>query len=551
MGYIVLARKWRPRVFEDVVGQEHVVKTLRNAILQGRVAHAFIFSGPRGIGKTSVARIMAKALNCEQGPAAVPCDKCANCLEITKGISLDVREIDGASNRGIDEIRELRENVKFSPASSLYKIYIIDEIHMLTREAFNALLKTLEEPPLHVIFIFATTEIHKVPATIISRCQCFEFRRVSIKMIMGNLKQIAEKESVRISETSLTWIAEAGDGSIRDAQSIFDQVISYAGLDISESDVEGILGRTDKRFLFALSGAVLERNAAECLEVINEAYYAGLDMKYFYQMLLGHFRNLLFTMIAGEPQLLLDLVGDEIAKLKAQTEGVSKQTLQHLLEILMAEEENVRRSYNPRLDLEMIIIRMAYMEPMIPIDEIMLRMEGLEKRLSATKPSPELTGTLQVETVSPLSAGYEVREGHRPEQIWEDFKNFVKKQSSPLWSKIEAGKFLAYEDKILRVGFLKDYIFLDNINESSQKRRLTEMARELFRDDEIKLNIELLEPEGRACEKGQNGSYNNNRTNEIKREALNHPMLQKVIDIFGGAEVREVIPRLDYQKLVK
>lgn len=551
MGYIVLARKWRPGVFEDVVGQEHVVKTLRNAILQGRVAHAFIFSGPRGIGKTSVARIMAKALNCEQGPAAVPCDKCANCLEITKGISLDVREIDGASNRGIDEIRELRENVKFSPASSLYKIYIIDEIHMLTREAFNALLKTLEEPPLHVIFIFATTEIHKVPATIISRCQCFEFRRVSIKMIMGNLKQIAEKESVRISETSLTWIAEAGDGSIRDAQSIFDQVISYAGLDISESDVEEILGRTDKRFLFALSGAVLERNATECLEVINEAYYAGLDMKYFYQMLLGHFRNLLFTRIAGEPQLLLDLVGDEIAKLKAQTEGVSKQTLQHLLEILMAEEENVRKSYNPRLDLEMIIIRMAYMEPMIPIDEIMLRMEELEKRLLATKPSPELTGTFQVEAVSALSAGYEVREGHQPEQLWEDFKNFVKKQSSPLWSKIEVGKFLAYEDKILRVGFLKDYIFLDNINESSQKRRLTEMAREFFRDEGIKLNIELLEPEVRACEKGQNGSYNNNRTNEIKREAFNHPMLQKVIDIFGGAEVREVIPRLDYQELVK
>jgi len=568
MEYIVLARKWRPQVFEDVVGQEHVVKTLKNAVLQDRIAHAFIFSGPRGIGKTSVARIMAKALNCEKGPTPSPCNTCANCREITEGISMDVREIDGASNRGIDEIRELRENVKFSPASSLYKIYIIDEVHMLTREAFNALLKTLEEPPSHVIFIFATTENHKVPATILSRCQCFDFRRVSLKLITGNLKRIAEAEGIRISETSLTWIAEAGDGSIRDAQSILDQVVSYAGFTIKESDVEELLGRTDRRFLFVLSEAVLERNATRCLEIIDEAYYAGLDMKYFYQMLLGHFRNLLLTRIAGKARALLDLTDDEMAKLKAQTEGVSQQTLQFLMDILMAEEENIRKSYDPRLDLEMILLRMAYLEPMIPIDEILLRMEDLEKKLSVTKPSPELSGIFQVEMVSPGPARYEVRESNQPEQLWEGFKNFVKKQSSPLWSKIEVGKFLGYEDKLLKIGFLKDYIFLDNINERSQKGHLTEMAREFFGDDGIKINIELLEnpPEsphtppwkrgaggdfkgglgGFSDEKRHNSISNSNRTNEVKREALNHPMLQKVMDIFGGAEIREVIPRLDY-----
>ena len=203
MEYLVLARKFRPQSFEDVAGQEHVVKTLRNAIGQGRVAHAFLFSGPRGVGKTSVARILAKSLNCEKGPTATPCNVCSNCREITNGSSLDVREIDGASNRGIDEIRELRENVKFAPAAAKYKIYIIDEVHMLTREAFNALLKTLEEPPSHVIFIFATTESHKVPATILSRCQCYDFRRISLKEIIANLGKVAAAEGIKISPSAL------------------------------------------------------------------------------------------------------------------------------------------------------------------------------------------------------------------------------------------------------------------------------------------------------------------------------------------------------------
>ncbi|NMC90541.1 MAG: DNA polymerase III subunit gamma/tau, partial [Smithella sp.] len=226
MEYQVLARKFRPQTFEEVAGQEPVVRTLVNAIAQGRIGHAFLFSGPRGVGKTSVARILAKSLNCEKGPTATPCNKCTNCKEITEGRSMDVREIDGASNRGIDEIRELRENVKFAPAASKYKVYIIDEVHMLTREAFNALLKTLEEPPGHVIFIFATTENHKVPATILSRCQCYDFRRISLSQIAANLGRLAAKENIVISATALSWIAEAGDGSMRDALSILDQLLA-------------------------------------------------------------------------------------------------------------------------------------------------------------------------------------------------------------------------------------------------------------------------------------------------------------------------------------
>ncbi|HQB14150.1 MAG TPA: DNA polymerase III subunit gamma/tau, partial [Syntrophales bacterium] len=273
--YQVMARKWRPQGFEEVAGQDHVVRTLQNAVKLDRIAHAFIFSGPRGVGKTSIARILAKALNCERGPTPTPCQVCIHCREITDGIALDVHEIDGASNRGIDEVRELRENIKFLPASARFKVYIIDEVHMLTREAFNALLKTLEEPPPHIVFIFATTETHKIPATILSRCQCFDFRRISRKEIAVNLRKIATGEGIEISDRGVAWIAAAGDGSMRDAQSVFDQVVSYAGETVADEHIEELLGLTDRRFVVAVAAAVLARDGAQCLKLIDEAYYAG------------------------------------------------------------------------------------------------------------------------------------------------------------------------------------------------------------------------------------------------------------------------------------
>ncbi len=533
MEYLVLARKWRPQVFEDVVGQDHVVKTLQNAVKLDRIAHAYLFSGPRGTGKTSVARILAKAINCEKGPTEKPCNECVNCTEITEGSSLDVREIDGASNRGIDEIRELRENIRFSPASSRYKMYIIDEVHMLTQPAFNALLKTLEEPPAHVVFVFATTEIHKVPATILSRCQHFDFKRISVRQIVGNLQHIAQEEGIDISEVALSWVARAGQGGLRDAQSIFDQIISYAGTQIRDADVEEILDLGDRRLVSELSGAILARDAGTCLKIIDDAYYAGADMQYFYQILLGYFMNLLTVKVTNGEGLLNDLPDHEVEDLKKLAQGVSEDTIQRLLDILMVEENDIRRSTQPRINLEYAVVRMAYLDPLIPIDEIINRIEGLERRLggqSAAPPPPPPMDNRLVEA-SPART-YEKQDDSDP---WQALKGFIREKNAPLSSKIDNGIFLRYADDRLTVGFPKDYLFLDHIRDASQMKLLTRMAGEFFGRDTM-IAIEVLEGESA----GSAASTGAGRVNDVKNKALRHPLVQKVMDVFQGAEIVDV-----------
>ncbi len=467
---------------------------------------------------------------------------------------MDVREIDGASNRGIDEIRELRENVKFSPASGRYKIYIIDEVHMLTREAFNALLKTLEEPPAHVIFVFATTELNKIPATILSRCQSHEFRMISLKQIAESLRQIAEAEKIRISATGLAWVAAAGKGSLRDAQSIFDQVISYACQEIKDADVEELLCLADRRFLFQLSEAIVKKDAGGCLKIINEAYYAGLDVKHFFQLLLEHFRNLLFVKIAGKNTALFDLPEDEIAQLQTQGADVSRETLQRLLDTLLAEEETMRRTQEPRLHLEAAVVRMAYLEELIPIEEILGRMENLEKRLQGGGPKAMPTGAAKVNPPPPLQPAAEKTEvmpqareerqeykagDSAPSERWEDYKTAVKKQSPGLGSIMGKGKFIDFQDGVLTIGFAERFD-LDYVRDKEHLERVAELARPFYCDG-VKLKIEMIKSESGEPAVKTNGAAKN--YHEVRQEAMNHPMLQKVIDMFDGAEVREIIPR--------
>ncbi|MFZ2395159.1 MAG: DNA polymerase III subunit gamma/tau [Smithella sp.] len=585
MEYLVLARKFRPQTFEDVAGQEHVVKTLRNSIGQGRVAHAFLFSGPRGVGKTSVARILAKSLNCEKGPTATPCNICSNCREITNGSSLDVREIDGASNRGIDEIRELRENVKFAPVASKYKIYIIDEVHMLTREAFNALLKTLEEPPNHVIFIFATTENHKVPATILSRCQCYDFRRISLSEIAANLGGVAAKEGIKISPSALLWIAEAGDGSMRDAQSIFDQVISYAGMDIKDDDVEESLGLADRKYLFRISEAVLQRNAGACLIIIEEAYLAGIDMKHFYQILLRHFRNLLLIKIAADGSSSFDIAPEQIEKLKNQVQAIARETLQRFVEIMIAEESSFLRSQEPRMKLEAIIVKMAYLEPIIPLGEIISTIENIEQRLNQGLPVTVNSIEPQVSTHntakanqatgsnigSQFSQNKPVKETTPPkynmgssgradvneesnfsgannnsddlQSLCENFKKFIKKENAILGAKIDTTEIVSYENDCLTLGFPKNYIFLEEMKTTTQKEKLEQIAREFFQKN-VAIKITAIDVENGNAN-GNNGRKQLNGLNEIKREAMNQPLLQKVMDELSDARVVEIKVQTD------
>jgi DNA polymerase-3 subunit gamma/tau len=283
MAYVVLARKWRPMTFEKVIGQEHVTRTIMNALKIQRIAHAYIFAGPRGVGKTTTARLLAKAVNCENQPVLNPCNSCKTCQSITKGIHLDVIEIDGASNRGIDEIRNLRENIKFAPATATSKIYIIDEVHMLTKEAFNALLKTLEEPPSHAIFILATTEIHKVPPTILSRCQRFDFKRISVKHIHNQLEEIVLKESLEIESDVLHLISKKADGSMRDAESILDQMISFSEGQLTSKQVRDSLGIIEQDLFFEFSKLLIEKDNKKILDYAHKIINTGYDLLDFLQ----------------------------------------------------------------------------------------------------------------------------------------------------------------------------------------------------------------------------------------------------------------------------
>jgi DNA polymerase III subunit gamma/tau len=383
MTYLVLARKWRPQTFEDVVGQPHVTKTLQNAVHSGRVAHAYLFTGARGVGKTSVARILAKTLNCDQHPASGPCNSCSNCREITQGNSIDVLEIDGASNRGIDSIRELRETVRYRPGKSRYKIYIIDEVHMLTTEAFNALLKTLEEPPDHVLFVFATTEPHKIPQTILSRCQRFDFRRIAIPELVQHLRKIVSSESGTFSDAILFAVAREADGSMRDGQSLLEQLMAFSGEGLSDDEILDVLGVVDRRSVLRVADAVLSGDARTCMEVVEEIYRRGMDIRRFCQQLCDHFRNVLFVSLGGEdPGGGLELPGEEIETLRRQAAVTSPDNLYLYFQTVLKGEEEIRRSSLPRISLEMLLLRLSQQPKLDTLDRALTTLKSMERRLA-------------------------------------------------------------------------------------------------------------------------------------------------------------------------
>ncbi len=490
MAYEVLARKWRPQVFEDVVGQEHITGTLVNAIRTDRLAHAYLFSGARGVGKTSVARILAKALNCAEGEPGIPCNRCNACQEITNGSSVDVQEIDGASNRGIDEIRELRENIRYMPSSGRYRIYIIDEVHMLTKEAFNALLKTLEEPPPHVKFIFATTEPHKVPVTILSRCQRFDFKRIPPALIVDHLHRIAESEGIRVSREGLGLIAREAQGGMRDAQSLLDQVVSFTGPEVADAQITSILGIVDRDILFEASISVIRGDAAACMRLVEQLYNHGYDIKEFYRALMEQFRNLLVSLIASDAGLI-DMTESDQEELRTQAREAGREKLQQVLNVFIRREEDLRFTSSPRIILETLLIKLCRMGELLGFDELMEKLEALETRLAnapgaSYAPSEEKAAPSVREPHRAAAREYESEESVPAEPSaggdrgWDEFMAFLGEKNRPMANVLRQWTFVGREGDVLRIGPGQNVFSSGYLEDPERMTRLTELAGEFF-----------------------------------------------------------------------
>ena len=399
MSYLVLARKWRPQTFDQVVGQEHVTRTLQNAIQSGRIAHAFLFTGPRGVGKTTIARLLAKALNCESGPTPQPCNSCSNCTEITAGSAIDVLEIDGASHTGVDHARDITEGVQYRPAKSRFRVVIIDEVHMLSNAAFNALLKTLEEPPAHVKFIFATTEVQKILATIVSRCQRYDFKRIVLRDLLTQLIALAEHEHFACDEVGLSLIAREADGSLRDAESLLEQVVTWGDGQVNAETVREALGVADRQVLFRIVDAILSHDPAEVLRVAGDLYEYGYDPRRLCRDLLEHFHHLVIAKVCADPAVLSDLPDHEIKAVQDQAAKPSLEDLQRLFSLLLGAEEEINRTAYPQLAVEMSLVKLASQPPVVPIDEALAQLQALRRQLGT--PSP---GHAQIQALRPSQA---------------------------------------------------------------------------------------------------------------------------------------------------
>ncbi|MFO0735913.1 MAG: DNA polymerase III subunit gamma/tau [Labilithrix sp.] len=400
MSYLVLARKYRPQSFDDLIGQEHVAQTLANAIAQSRVAHAFLFTGVRGVGKTTSARILAKCLNClgadgkAAGPTSKPCQVCAACTEIAAGMDMDVQEIDAASYNGIDEVRRLQEGLAFRPARDRYKIYIVDEVHMLSNAAWNAFLKTLEEPPPHVKFIFATTEVHKVPVTILSRCQRYDFKLVSARQIGARLKEVVGKENLAADDAAINVLAREAAGSMRDAMSLLDQVIAYGAEKIGADTVAKVLGVADREVLHKLTSAVLGGDAGAALDVLDQVSRQGFDMVHLWKDLMRHVRNIVVAKVctAAQAPELLDLAEEEVKDVMELAARSDADDLSRIFTGLSRGFDDIVKSGQVRSNLEMTLVRLARRPPLLPLDELLVRLGELEKRLATGAAPPPRGG---------------------------------------------------------------------------------------------------------------------------------------------------------------
>ncbi len=540
MSYLVLARKYRPQSFEEVIGQEHVTRTLMNSIQSDRVAHALIFAGPRGIGKTSVARILAKALNCKDGPTTTPCDKCDSCHEIRDGVTVDVFEIDGASNRGINEIRELRENIKYMPSRSRNKIYIIDEVHMLTAEAFNALLKTLEEPPEHVIFIFATTELHKIPVTIQSRCQIYNFRRINTREIAGHLKNVCARAGTNVSEGLLWLIAREAEGGMRDALSLLDQVIAYSEDPVTDEQVLDILGVVDRKTISDMASAIINNQITDALEILDDLYSHGHDIKRLYGLLTEHFRNMLLVKMSKDPERLLDLPPYDIKRIEDDVADLSAETINQFFQTLFREEKTVRFAPQPKLAAEMALISIAQLTPVVSVEAIIEKLDVLQKRAGESRDVAD-TAKMPAEPdridstkscVSDRTASYVPENGKGNMDrgdVWKSVSRTLEQKYPSVTACLENSVLESVEGDRLTITIKGNGFQAQRVQD--KKEVIESACSDLFGR---KMYLEIASAPGNTA---SDNKRETDYTRRFKKEALNNPIVMDALDIFGGRVV--------------
>jgi DNA polymerase III subunit gamma/tau len=553
MSYIVLSRRYRPKTFNEIVGQKHIVTTLINAIQSDHVAHAYLFAGPRGVGKTSMARILSKALNCQKGTPGNPCNKCSTCNSITNGNDIDVLEIDGASNRGIDEVRSIRQNVGYAPAVSRHKIYIIDEVHMLTKEAFNAILKTLEEPPEHVKFIFATTSPSRVPDTVQSRCQRFDFKNISVPDISNRLAQICKTENISAEEEVFGSIAKYARGGLRDSESILDQLASFCNEKITLRDVYDIFGVVSEEKISGLINSFIEKNPELSIEIFHEIIESGRDIEGFIDQLLLYIRDLLLVSVCNNERNTIDTLSSDLNLLRMQSSLLSPDTLMYMFQIISEAKTKTRDILQQRILLEVLFIKLATMEELKPLSTVLDKIEGMKKMFEgnvedADKIVPAYNENIAApaKTVIKEEPSDDYADTNRKASHDTDFVNTwdkvmiaIQAEKKTIWALLRGARILNIDDNEAIVEFPGNCLIHKERLEKPGEKRIIEGCLEKVTGKKIHVKFTISKNGHKITNNidDRQGLVQERKNKGLEDNVKNEPMVKKTIEFLDGSIV--------------